>query len=302
MRLLRLFLFALAASAPLAGHAQSVPAGTVTLLNGTASATGVSGPAHALSKGDAVYGGDVIETGAGSYALVRFSDQSSVLLRPASRFQVEKYQYAAAPAAAPAPSAPLAPLQATAASAGDSSFFRLLKGGLRAVSGLIAHADYSHYRMSTPIATMGIRGTDYEVVMCEDACLNDPTVLNALPAGKSPVGGVVSGVNEGQIVVTSYTGNSLTLGPGQYAITLADGSQYLLGAIPAFINTSAAAGTGVAAGGAAAASSAASGSVITAVTAGVITAAIIGVVVTSSSDSGTSSTTATTQTSPAAGR
>jgi hypothetical protein len=305
MRFVRFFAFVLAALAPLAGQAQSMPAGTVTLLNGQAQATGPNG-AHSLSKGDPIYGGDVVETGASSYTLIRFTDQSSILLRPKSRFQVEQYQYAAAAPGAPAepaaaPSAPrgsMAPLQASSGG-GDSSFFRLLKGSLRAVSGLIAHADYSRYRMSTPVATMGIRGTDYEVVMCEDACLNDATVLNSIPAGKTAAGGVISGVNEGQIVVTSFTGNSITLGPGQYAITLADGSQYLLNGLPAFLQSSSAA-AGTAAGGAAAAASAAHGSVLAAVAGGVAAAALIGVVVGASSDNGGGSTsTATTSTAPA---
>jgi hypothetical protein len=298
--------FALAALAPVSAFAQATaPAGSVGLLNGQAQATGLNTPAHALAKGDPVYGGDVVETRASSYTLIRFTDQGSVLLRPNSKFQVEKYQYgAAAPAAAPAAAtpgapAPVAPLQAaTAATQPDSSFFRLLKGGLRAVSGLVAHADYSHYLMSTPVATMGIRGTDYEVAMCEDACLNDPTVLNSVPPNKTVAGSVVSGVNEGQIVVTSFTGNSITLGPGQYAITLADGTQYLLNGIPAFLTSSAAAGTGVAAGGGAAASAAAGGSVLAAAGGVAAIGAIIGVVIGSSSDSGTATSTSTS-TAPA---
>jgi hypothetical protein len=308
MRFVRFSVFVLAALAPLAGFAQSTPAGTVTLLNGQAQVTGPNG-GHALAKGDAVYGGDVVETGAASYTLIRFTDQGSVLLRPKSRFQVEQYQYAAAAPQAVAPAAPppaasgtLAPLQASpGASAGDSSFFRLLKGGLRAVSGLIAHADYSRYRMSTPVATMGIRGTDYDVVMCEETCVSDPTVVNSIPAGKTAAGGVVSGVNEGQIVVTSYTGNSITLGPGQYAITLADGSQYLLNGLPAFLQTSSA-GAGTAAGGAAAAASAAHGSALTAAAGGVAAAAIIGVVIGTSSDNGGGSTATATSTSTSTAR
>ncbi|MDB5977991.1 MAG: hypothetical protein JWR07_4751 [Nevskia sp.] len=297
--------FALAALAPVSAFAQAAaPAGTIGLLNGQAQATGLNTPAHALAKGDPVYGGDIVETRASSYTMIRFTDQGSVLLRPNSKFQVEKYQYGAAapapiptPAAAAAPGAPVpvAPLQAaTAATQPDSTFFRLLKGGLRAVSGLVAHADYSHYLMSTPVATMGIRGTDYEIAMCEDACLTDPTVLNSIPPNKTVAGSVVSGVNEGQIVVTSFTGNSITLGPGQYAITLADGTQYLLNGIPAFLNSSAAAGgTGVAAGGATAASAAAGGSLLVAAGGAAAIAAIIGVVIGSSSDNGSGTATST---------
>ena len=314
MRLGHLFVFAssvllavLAPSGALAqGAGQPVQAGSIGLLNGQAQAGSTGAAPRTLAKGDAVYSGDIVETRAASYALIRFTDQGSVLLRPNSRFQVEKYQYgAAAPPAAPAataPREPLAPLQAaSAASEPDSNFFRLLKGGLRAVSGLVAHADYSHYLMSTPVATMGIRGTDYEIALCEASCQSDPTVLNSVPAGKDLNGAVVSGVNQGQIVVTSFTGNSVTLDSGQYAITLADGSQYLLSAAPAFLSTDGAAVVegGIAAGGATAASAAAGGSVL--VTAGGIAAAaaVIGIVVGSSSNSGGSSTTTTSTTATA---
>jgi hypothetical protein len=295
MRLVRILLFVVAAVSPLAGFAQSAPAGTVTLLNGSAEVYGPNAPAHALSKGDSIYPGDEVETAAGSYALVRFTDQGSVLLRPQSRFQVEKYQFAAAPAAPAAAQAPreaLAPLQASA-SPGDSSFFRLIKGGLRAVSGLIAHSDYSHYRMSTPVATMGIRGTDYEIALCDAGCASDPAITSVVPAGKDLSGAVLSGVNEGQIEVVSLkAGTSIALSPGQYCITLADGSQYLLNAIPALLANGGTA-VGVAAGGTAAASSAASGSLLTAGVTGIAAAAVIGVIVGSSSDSGTTATSAT---------
>jgi len=297
--------FTLAALAPSGAFAQNAAAGSVGLLNGRAQATGLNAPTHALAKGDPVYGGDIVETGSSSYAMIRFTDQGTVLLRPNSKFQVEKYQYGAGapvPAAAPAQPEALAPLQAaTAATAPDSTFFRLLKGGLRAVSGLVAHADYSHYLMSTPVATMGIRGTDYEIAMCEGSCLTDPTVTQAVPAGKSLDGAVVSGVNQGQIIVTSFTGNSVTLNAGQAVITLADGSQYLLGALPAFLETGtdAVVEGGVAAGGATAASAAAGGSLLVGVGMSAAIAALIGVVVSTSSDSGTTATTSTTSTAAA---
>ncbi len=303
--------FTLVALAPSGALAQNAAAGSVGLLNGRAQATGLNTPAHELAKGDPVYGGDIVETRSSSYALIRFTDQGTVLLRPNSKFQVEKYQYsagapplAAAPAtpAAPAQREALAPLQAASAGpAPDSSFFRLLKGGLRAVSGLVAHADYSHYLMSTPVATMGIRGTDYEIAMCEDSCQTDPTVTQAVPAGKSLDGAVVSGVNQGQIVVTSFTGNSVTLNAGQAVITLADGSQYLLGALPAFLETGtdAVVASGVAAGSSTVASAAAGGSVLVGVGAVTAIAAVIGVVVSSSSDNGTTATTSTTSTAAA---
>lgn len=291
------FLFSAALVAPLAAQSQQEAAGTIGLLNGQAQVAGAGTPAHALAKGDSIYNGDTVQTGASSYAMIRFSDQSTALLRPNTSFLVEKYHYAAA-APAPAASAPSAqaPLQVAAAPV-DSSFFRLVKGGFRAVSGLIAHADYSHYGVATPVATMGVRGTDYELVMCESACQADSTVLESLPPGENPAGGVVSGVNSGSIEVVSFTGHTMTLTAGQYGITLADGTQYLLRAIPAFLeNGAAAASGGVAAGGADAAAGAAGGSALATAGVAVGIAALVGVIVGGSSDESSHSTTSTSTT------
>jgi hypothetical protein len=298
MRLIRFCLFALAALAPIAGYAQAYPAGTVTLLNGEAQAVDPAGSARGLAKGASVYEGDSVETAAASYALVSFTDQGSVLLRPNSRFQVERYHYngAAAPAAPAAAAAAPAAAPQPAGAAPESSFFRLLKGGLRAVSGLIAHANYSNYRMSAPTATMGIRGTDFEAVLCEGPCLSDPTVLQAVPPGANLNGAVVTGVNDGQIVVTSTTGKSLVLNPGQYAITLADGNQYLLNGIPAFLTTQSGelGESGVAAGGSLAASNVAAGNLL--VVGGVAVLGIgpaLGMLLSGSGNQGTSTSTST---------
>jgi len=50
--------FVLAVLAPISAFAQAAQAGSISLLNGQAQATGLSTPAHALAKGDPVYGGE----------------------------------------------------------------------------------------------------------------------------------------------------------------------------------------------------------------------------------------------------
>ncbi|MBL6749965.1 MAG: hypothetical protein ISP90_05550 [Nevskia sp.] len=289
--------------------AQTPPAGTIGLLKGQASALSISGESRALAKGSAVYSGETIQTGPQSYVLINFSDQSTTMLRPSTQFVIEKYQFnggaaggAAAPAAPAAPAASgLAPLQTTVEKAPEASFFRLLKGGLRVVSGLIGHADYSHFRLSTPVATMGIRGTDFIVATCEGECQADPEVIKSVPAGSSTNGAVVSGSYNGTITVTSITGQTMTLAPGQFCITLADGSQYLLGAEPAFLSSTGAAAAGGTGGVAGAEAAAESVLIAGSITAGV-TAAIFGVVIAGSSSNGTNGTTGTsgtTSTGPA---
>ena len=47
------------------------------------------------------------------------------------------------------------------------AFFSLLKGGFRTVSGLIGKINHEDYSVATPVATIGIRGTDYLTVLCD---------------------------------------------------------------------------------------------------------------------------------------
>ena len=179
-------------------------AGTVTLVTGHASAATSSGEIRDLIKGGAVYSGEVITTSTASFVNVEFSDGGRVLLRPETRFVIERYQYAAnTQASAGTPGTPQAPQ--------ESAFFRLLKGGFRAVSGLIGHTRREDYAVQTPVATIGIRGTDYEVRYCNGDC------ADITPAPKD---GLYAGVQSGGIQIDSPAG-SIATAAGGYAFVAA---------------------------------------------------------------------------------
>jgi len=181
-------------------------AGTATLVTGHVSAAAPSGEIRDLVKGAQVFEGEVIITSSSSYVNIEFTDGGRVLLRPESRFQIDRYQFSgttpqagAAQPAAPQPGAAQPPRQ-------ESAFFRLLKGGFRAVSGLIGHTRREDYAVQTPVATIGIRGTDYEVRICQGDC-GDIT-----PA---PADGLYAGVQSGSIAL-SNDGGTTTPTAGQY--------------------------------------------------------------------------------------
>ena len=179
--------------------APSSAAGTATLVTGHVSAAAPSGEIRDLIKGGPVYPGEVIITAASSYVNIEFSDGGRVLLRPESRFAIERYQYAGTQGAQVA-SPTGQPVQQ------ESAFFRLLKGGFRAVSGLIGHTRHEDYSVQTPVATIGIRGTDYEVRYCSGDCTDvTPT----------PQDGLYAGVQAGAINLTNQGGTSTT-SAGQY--------------------------------------------------------------------------------------
>jgi len=180
-------------------------AGTATLVTGHVSAATPSGEIRDLVKGAQVFEGEVIITSGSSYVNIEFTDGGRVLLRPESRFQIDRYQFSGT---APQASAAQPAAQAGAAQAPrqESAFFRLLKGGFRAVSGLIGHTRREDYAVQTPVATIGIRGTDYEVRYCAGDC------ADVTPAPKD---GLYAGVQAGGIALTNQGGTSTTTA-GQY--------------------------------------------------------------------------------------
>jgi len=69
---------------------------------------------------------------------------------------------------------------------------------------------------------MGIRGTEFVYILCDDVCATDPGFAQSLPAGVSAKGGLITGVEKGEIVVTSTTGKTMTLSVTQYGINPAE--------------------------------------------------------------------------------
>ena len=71
--------------------------------------------------------------------------------------------------------------------------FSLLKGGARAITGLLAERQPANYRFETPNATIGIRGTSFQVTFCAQSCNvpdglyvtgGDGTIFVRNPAGE----------------------------------------------------------------------------------------------------------------------
>ncbi|MDP9140862.1 MAG: hypothetical protein M3O62_08745 [Pseudomonadota bacterium] len=234
-------------------HAAERPAAaTIMLLAGQANASDSQTMAmRVLAKGDTLYPGEVISSGANTYVNLRFNDGGFILLRPNTRFVIEEFAAdaetlaaAAAPKEEPAPAkaaataAPLRPIpnaRTPSEPTAQRAFFRLLKGGFRAVSGLIGKADQAEYRVNTPVATIGIRGTDYWVVLCDEACAADKSLKEGLPEGASGLNGVIMGVISGGIFTTNGAGVSVGVNVTQFLITLPDGTQIFLPVAPEFL-------------------------------------------------------------------
>ena len=98
--------------------------------------------------------GDRVRTGAASNAQIRLTDESIVALRPETEFVFTEYRYAGKD------------------DGSERAFFRLLKGGLRTITGFVGRRNHQNYGIETATATIGIRGTHYVLMLCEQNCLN----------------------------------------------------------------------------------------------------------------------------------
>ena len=143
---------------PLAqASAQSVlPASARVLqLQGALTAIGENGERRVVVAGGPAYKGDTLETPAGAQAVLVFRDDTRVTVQGGTRVRIDEFAY-------------------DARSPGEGSFaLGLLKGGIRAFTGLIGKARPAAVRFSTATATVGIRGTGIDLT-CEGACAGEP--------------------------------------------------------------------------------------------------------------------------------
>ena len=124
-------------------------AGTVERLQGNANVVGASGQ-KALAANAEVFQGDQITTATDAELLLRMTDGTVIAMRPNSNLVVSEYRFDKND------------------SNNDNIFIKLLKGGLRTVTGAIGKKNPQKVRFATPTATVGIRGTDFELAVVDD--------------------------------------------------------------------------------------------------------------------------------------
>jgi hypothetical protein len=167
--------------------------GTVTHLSGPLFGRKADGASRTLSINSAVEQGDTLVSEKRTYGRVKFTDGGEVTLRPGTSFVVESYFFDK-----DKPSE-------------DKAVFGLVKGSLRAVTGQVSkRGNQDAYKMKTATATIGVRGTSYDLKVCEDNC---PGLQN----------GIYFFVVEGMVEVSNVAG-AKTFGAGQYGYVKDDQS------------------------------------------------------------------------------
>ena len=164
-------------SAALASEAGAAAGRTEFVIGGVTVAR--NGTERPLARGTELDNGDTVRTNTGR-AQIRFTDGSYVSLQPNTEYSIRNYRYDGA------------------GGAEESGFFGLLKGAMRTVTGAIGRLNRDAYRIATPTATVGIRGTGGVIEVQDDGStrvigtsgiwsLSNPSGSVDVPAGTSAV-------------------------------------------------------------------------------------------------------------------
>ena len=115
------------------------------------------GAVRFLGRGDPIYKGDVISTARRSFAVIKMVDKTNVTVRPKTVLRFDNFE--------------VKPKR-------ESAIVSLFRGGLRALTGFISKRKRDAFKIKTPIATIGIRGTEFDARICaEGDCGGEATGL-----------------------------------------------------------------------------------------------------------------------------
>ena len=120
--------------------------GQATLVIGSALVHAADGSTRHVERGTSIHVGDRVETEAGGHVHLRFVDGGRVSVRPSSRLLIESY----------------APSQGGGSQASGIKF-RLDTGVARSITGEWGQAERERFRLNTPVAAIGVKGTDFIV-------------------------------------------------------------------------------------------------------------------------------------------
>lgn len=98
-----------------------------------------------LKRGSSIYELDTIRVGHDGLAHFKMIDRAEISLQHNSVLKIKKYRYHGK------------------GSKANLSYLELISGGLRTITGIIGKGDKKAYELHTPMATIGVRGTTYEV-------------------------------------------------------------------------------------------------------------------------------------------
>ncbi len=153
-----------------------------------------------LELGDQIFQGDQITTPATGYAVVTLIDDSKFTIKPNSVFKFNE----------------------VANQTNGKVLTELVKGGLKAISGTIGAQNPSGFKVDTPLGSIGIRGTNFDAILCQSKGDNCIKLHEALGCPQEP-----PDQTEDLLYVTATQGTAYLddcqddpdINPGQVGIT-----------------------------------------------------------------------------------
>lgn len=161
--------------------AAAKPIAKVILAVGDVTATNANGEVRTLKRRAKVFEGDTLNTSKDARCQIRLTDGSLISLPESSDFRIESYHYNGT------------------SDGSEKAVYSLLKGGMRTLSGAIGKKNEDNYQLKTSVATIGIRGTAYDLYLHEKG------------SGESELYG---NVDSGSIVI-SNKGGTMQLAGGE---------------------------------------------------------------------------------------
>lgn len=138
----------LAACLLVPGFAQAQDAiGRVIRTAGVVNAIDTAGAERPLARGSEVFMNEIIVTGPRGSTQLRLTDGAVISLEADSEFSVDDYEFDGAGGAA------------------DSVIMTMARGTMRTLTGAIGDDPADTYTLNTPFASIGVRGTEYGVVV-----------------------------------------------------------------------------------------------------------------------------------------
>ena len=162
--------------------------GRITSVRGQLTATGKNGQVRALRRRSYVQQGDTLSTGAKGGAQMKFNDGAQIALRRDSTLRIDEYRWKGEQ------------------DGEEKAVMSLVKGGFRTITGAIGKLNKANYRVHSPFATIGIRGTHYALMSCQGGSCGE------MSGGKAPQDGLYGGTAFGAIIVD----DSHVIEPQQY--------------------------------------------------------------------------------------
>ena len=171
--------------------------GEIKFVRGDVTIQSSTGETRKAARDDELMQNDLVVTGGASIAVIQLIDDSRMTLRPYSSFRVNQ-------------------IDLGEDGNDQSAVLNLLRGGLRLVTGLIGLQNPAGYRLSTPVATIGIRGTEFNSRICAADCAAEESRLAGGDAAANISEGLYVNVDDGRIFLQNFAvGEPLELEQGE---------------------------------------------------------------------------------------